>query len=398
MATRDHSGYRVEFVFILCLLMTPIQAITASESIDTVYESACQIDSELMFNGSLANDSVGWQIALGPRVPNSQASANFVTNVSEVLQQIGWEVTTREHQRGFWKLTNIIATYEQEGIQAMPHIVLSAHYDSRHTADAEQNTTEFAVPGANDGASGVAVLLELARVIPMLELNSRITLLLTDGEDQGNQSIGYTLGAQAWSENLTTSEAESIDSFILLDMVGDASLELNQILPGNETLYQRVLSISRALGYVEGVKDCSGAWGDGTVNFDTKVAVLDDHIHPIGLGIPSIDLMDPVYGEAKIGTFGTYWHTTNDTEDKITAESLNVSGRIIEVALRIDAFTNLHVDTLVEKTNSTTINSTIPEVSSPRHYWLATLSIISLVSIITALILLEISTKKRMRG
>ena len=121
--------------------------------------------------------------------------------------------------------------------------MLSAHYDSRNIADQDSNETNrsLPVPGANDAASGVAVLLELARHIPSMNLDYDVVLFFNDAEDQDQR---YTLGAEAWAENLTSEEIDATHAFVLLDMVGDADLQLHNVLPGNETLKSRAVELA----------------------------------------------------------------------------------------------------------------------------------------------------------
>ena len=296
----------------------------------------------LQFDGQAANASVQWQVDLGPRLPGSEVSANFREAVTENLTALDYEVSTQEHERYDMKLTNLFAKWSPNGTSS-GLLVLSAHYDSRNIADQDTNESNQSqpVPGANDAASGVAVLLELAKHIPSMDLNHDVVLFFNDAEDQDQQ---YTLGAEAWAENLTEEDVASIHAFVLLDMVGDADLQLHNILPGNDTLKSRVVDLATDLGMVNGTVDCSGSAGEDIVQYDTLVGVLDDHVHPHELGIPSIDIMDTSYGEAKPYTFGSYWHTMEDTPDKVSAESLGAVGRLVELGLRTYAFVDIAED------------------------------------------------------
>jgi hypothetical protein len=112
--------------------------------------------------------------------------------------------------------------------------------------------------------------------------------------------------------------------------------------------------MAEGLGMVDGVNDCLGQPGQDILRYSTAVGVLDDHVHPHELGIPSIDLMDTVYGEPKFGTFGTYWHTMEDTPDKVSAESLAHVGRLVELGLRTNAF-------IIEEASSNLDQSSLDE-------------------------------------
>ena len=299
----------------------------------------CAQKEALAFNGTLANQSVQWQVSLGPRIPESSASQAFRDTVTADLASKGWIITQTVHERHGMNLTNVEARW----VSSTPEfgqVVLSAHYDSRNIADRDLNETNrtLPVPGANDGASGTAVLMEMARHIPDMDLPYDVVLFWNDAEDQNSN---YTVGAEAWAENLSETEVSTTESFVLLDMVGDADLQLQNIMPGNDTLKQRIVRLGQALGMVNGSSDCDGGLGADIIQYDVEVHVLDDHVHPHELNIPSIDIMDPVYGEEKTWSFGTLWHTMEDTPDKVSAESLGRVGQLVELGLRTNAFVGI---------------------------------------------------------
>jgi len=330
---------------LVCLLMSVTLLMTLGGSFATAEQShtsspdLCEQVDQLAFDGNKANASVTWQVDLGPRTPGSEGSAAFRENVTTDLKNAGWEVTTSNHISHGLSLTNVFARWNSTS-NTTEQVVLSAHYDSRSHADQDlnQSNRSLPVPGANDAASGVAVLLELANHIPQMNLGYDVVIFLNDAEDQGDN---YTLGAEAWADNLSEAEIAATQAFILLDMIGDADLQLHNINPGNETLKSTVVELGTALGLVEGTTGCNGVAGLDIIRYDVAVGVLDDHVHPHRLGIPSIDLMDTRYGDAKSMTFGTYWHTMEDTPDKVSAESLSAVGRIVELGLRSNAFVNL---------------------------------------------------------
>ncbi|MGB0515500.1 MAG: M28 family peptidase [Poseidonia sp.] len=326
-------------LFLLVLFGMALTPLSASG--DAPYEEAdaCTFVEHLQFDGTLANASVQWQVDLGPRIPGSDVSATFRSSIDENLTALGYEVSQQTHERYDMNLTNVFARWTPNGTSS-GQLVLSAHYDSRNIADQDSNETNrsLPVPGANDAASGVAVLLELARHIPSMNLNYDVVLFFNDAEDQDQR---YTLGAEAWAENLTSEEIDSTHAFVLLDMVGDADLQLHNVLPGNETLKSRVVELATSLGMVNGTSGCDGTTGRDVVQYDTLVGVLDDHVHAHELGIPSIDLMDTSYGEPKPYTFGSLWHTMEDTPDKVSAESLQAVGQLVELGLRTNAFVDV---------------------------------------------------------
>ncbi len=299
----------------------------------------CAQKEALAFNGTLANESVQWQVSLGPRTPESPASQAFRDTVTADLASKGWIITQTVHERHGMNLTNVEARWVSSSPE-FGQVVLSAHYDSRNIADRDLNETNrtLPVPGANDGASGTAVLVEMARHIPDMDLPYDVVLFWNDAEDQNSN---YTVGAEAWAENLSETEVSTTESFVLLDMVGDADLQLQNIMPGNDTLKQRIVRLGQALGMVNGSSDCDGGLGADIIQYDVEVHVLDDHVHPHELNIPSINIMDPVYGEEKTWSFGTLWHTMEDTPDKVSAESLGRVGQLVELGLRTNAFVGI---------------------------------------------------------
>ncbi len=311
-----------------------------SNSSFMVRSEVCDATENLVFDGDEANRSVSDQVNLGPRIPGSNASADLRNIISQQGQENGWTVDTSVHTRHNITLTNLFLTHTGNGGPGQPMLVLSAHYDSRNKADQDSNQTNttLAVPGANDGASGTAILMEFIDIVPSLNLNHSVTLFFNDAEDQNEN---YTEGAEAWSETLSADEIENIAAFVLLDMVGDADLQLHNIEPGNSTLKQRLVVLGGALGLIAGEEGCDGTPGLNIMQYNVSTAVLDDHVHPLALGIPSVNIMDPVYGEKKIGTFGTYWHTMEDTPDKVSASSLERVGRLVELGLRTQAFLDL---------------------------------------------------------
>ena len=194
------------------------------------------------------------------------------------------------------------------------------------------------IDGANDGASGVAVLIELGKVIPQLNLSHDVTLFFSDAEDQGITGGLYpetwAYGARGWVENLTEQYIANISAYIVIDMIGDKYLDFTKIRDTSEELWETVIPLTAALGMIEDELDCNGELGKPM--FDPNSAprgVIDDHTPAHDAGIPTINFIDINYGEdAK--DFGGHWHTHNDTADKVSAESLGLIGSILELGLR----------------------------------------------------------------
>jgi len=293
-------------------------------------------ECQLNFDGLNANESVHFQTDLGPRLPGSLASASLRESIKSNLT--GWHITESTHHSNGMTLTNLYATWNKgEGSTVM----FAAHYDSRHKAERDWNESRRDQPidGANDGASGVAVLLELARIIPTMNLSHEVTLFFTDGEDQGDNSSTYVLGAKAWAENLSQQDADQIESFVLVDMVGDSYLTLRKTSPGNSELWNRTEQIIRNIDEVCELNDSS------YFDFERVDGIYDDHVPAHNLGIPAIDIIDTRYGEGAKYLEG-HWHTHNDTIDKVSAESLQTVGFILEYGLISGSWLNVRMQTV----------------------------------------------------
>ncbi len=355
----------------------------------------CSTIDELQFNGTHANASIAWQVGLGPRIPGSNASGEFRSTITADLESLGYEVSNKTHERYGMELTNLFARWPSNS-SSDGQLVLSAHYDSRNVADQDENESNqsLPVPGANDAASGVAVLLELARHIPHMNLEYDVVLFFNDAEDQQPK---YTLGAEAWAENMTEDEINATHAFVLLDMVGDADLQLHDIAPGNATLKSRVVELGTSLGLVNGTTSCTGEAGLDVLQYETTVYVLDDHVHAHNLGIPAIDLMDTSFGAPKPYTFGAYWHTMEDTPDKVSAESLAKVGRLVELGLRTDAFVDIKptMDITDEGNTTSADQPDEGEASTPnRNTGLTIMAAVGLVGILGLLLVVEFNGKR----
>ena len=254
-----------------------------------------------VFDGQKAYEDVGYQVGLGPRLPGSEAHKNTANWIISKLQSLQWEVTTQETVISGIPIRNIIG---RRGT-GTPWIIIASHYDSRFLADREADPENRKLPvvGANDGASTVAILLELARVLPSRS-NTQIWLVFFDAEDNGDIS-GYEwyLGSQYFVDELNGKP----DSVIILDMVGDKDLSIYMERNSNPELNQEIWGVASELGYTQFIP---------TYKYD----LLDDHIPFIRAGIKAVDIIDFDY---------PYWHTTQDTLDKISADSLKVVGETI---------------------------------------------------------------------
>jgi Zn-dependent M28 family amino/carboxypeptidase len=253
------------------------------------------------FNGDTALQDVQYQVDLGPRTPGSQAHALEVTWISQQLTSSGWQVEEQDTNLMGHPIQNIVA---KRGAPAQqPWIILGAHYDSRMFADHDPNPAlrKQPVPGANDGASGVAVLLGLARSLPKT-LHAQVWLVFFDAEDQGDiQGWDWILGSRAFASQLTTKP----DAVVVVDMIGDKNLDIYYESNSDPALSQAIWSVADKAGYLTQFIP------------QDKYSMEDDHTPFLEKGIHAVDLIDFDY---------PYWHTTADTADKVSAESLHAVG------------------------------------------------------------------------
>lgn len=249
------------------------------------------------------------QMELGPRIPGSEAHAKFIDQTVETLTAEGWTVRCEEEQYRGKTVRNITADRGTEN-SGGKWIVIGAHYDSRITADQEKLPANqlLPVPAANDGASGVAVLLGLAKTLPK-DPDKRITLAFFDAEDQG-RVMGWPdwcLGSRLLAEQYGALERKP-DAVIVIDMIGDADLNIYRERNSDQALTDELFGIAAKLGF-------SGQFIDRE-----KYTMYDDHVPFIEQGIPAADLIDFDY---------PWWHTLSDTADKLSEESLQAIHKVL---------------------------------------------------------------------
>jgi glutaminyl-peptide cyclotransferase len=274
----------------------------------------CSSKPPLEFKGNRAYQYLKEQCQFGPRDPGSyghQAFKKYLLDFTSLhtnlvkSQDFIWEDSTENLRL---ELSNIIVSFYPD---EKKRVLLCAHWDTRPWADKDPDPVNNStpIPGANDGASGVAVLMELATIISEKKPKYGVDMIFFDGEDFGSDKHPdrWCLGSNYFSRNLGGYKA----SFgILLDMVGDKDLQI----------FKEGYSYRYAKDIVELV------WGKAErlsiANFrpEMKHYVIDDHLFLIQAGIPCIDLIDFDY---------PYWHTLQDTPDKCSPESLEKVGKVL---------------------------------------------------------------------
>ncbi len=268
------------------------------------------------FSGDRAFALLKRQCDFGPRpvgtVAHEKLRASLLDSMKAVtdkaaLQDFDW---TRRGKK--YRLSNIIGVLNPT---ATPKLMISAHWDTRPTSDQDKDPANRSKPilGANDGASGVAVVLELARVLKAKRPAIGVIFMLFDGEDVGPDVGNMFLGAKYFAKNMGDYRPERM---ILVDMIGDSDLQI----------YKELNSLSSDRDTVTKVWDAAGQLGyRAQFPNSSKWNIEDDHIPLQEAGVPSIDLIDFDY---------PYWHTQADTVDKCNAASLQTVGRTLEAVIR----------------------------------------------------------------
>lgn len=253
------------------------------------------------FDGLRAYADVQTQVAFGPRTPGSAGHAQIREWMRAELESAGWEVEIRETSRMGHSIYNVIAKRGGDS----PEIILGAHYDTRFFADEDPDPAlrNQPVPGANDGASGVAVLLELARTLP--DDIAPTWLVFFDAEDNGRiEGWDWILGSRAFVEEVPVRPR----AVVIVDMVGDADLNIYLERNSDPIIRAEIWETAERLGY-----------GEVFINAE-KYSMIDDHVPFLQAGIPSVLIIDFDY---------PYWHTTQDTADKVSPQSLEAVGRTL---------------------------------------------------------------------
>lgn len=251
------------------------------------------------FNGERALADVQTQVAFGPRTPGSEGHAQVQAWIMSELEAAGWIVEIQSSERMGHPVENIVARRSDEA----PQVILGAHYDTRFFADNDPapKNHDQPVPGANDGASGVAVLLELARTLPSESVPA--WLVFFDAEDNGRiDGWDWILGSRAFVEQNPTLTPRAV---VIVDMVGDADLNLYLERNSTPSIRDEIWALAASLGY-----------GDVFIA-EEKYSMLDDHTPFLEAGLPAVDIIDFDY---------PYWHTLADTPDKVSAASLQAVG------------------------------------------------------------------------
>ena len=268
------------------------------------------------FDSARAFEHLRRQVAFGPRIPGSPGHAaqlqwmkDYLAARADTVVEQPFTHVTRSGRT--LRMTNLFARFRPE---AQDRVLLVAHWDTRPTSDqASGADRDKPVPGANDGASGVAVLLELADMLKRKPAGIGVDLLLVDGEDYGPTGEDMYLGAKHFAATLPAGYRPFYG--VLLDMVGDRTprfpVEANSQRFAPEVV-QRVWSLAQEMGYGDVFPLSDGG------------QIEDDHVPLNQAGIRTIDIIDFDYGPGN-----RYWHTPQDVPENTSAESLRIVGEVI---------------------------------------------------------------------
>ena len=315
-------------IVLLALMMTCFAACTGKKDPGT---NETQQLVGPAFNADSAYAFCEAQCAFGPRDMNSEAHEKCAAWIAATFERFGCEVTLQKADIKGWdgktlKCTNIIASTKPDKKE---RILICAHWDSRPWADNDPDKANHHTPvmAANDGASGVAVMLEIARLLQANDsTNLGIDFICFDAEDYGVPRWGessdqdsWALGAQYWSKN-PHKTGYSARFGILLDMVGGQGAKF----------YQEGMSMAKAPSVVDKVWTAAEIVGYGSMFPREEGGYITDDHGPINdnLGIPTIDII-PFYPDCEQSNFGPTWHTLTDDMAHIDRNTLKAVGQTV---------------------------------------------------------------------
>lgn len=282
------------------------------------------------FNADSAYQYIQAQADLGPRVPNTAAHKACGELLASKLELFGAKVYNQNmnlvaYDNTLLKARNIIGSYNPE---SKKRVLLCAHWDTRPYADQDRDEKKHRTPilGVNDGASGVGVLLEVARQLQRQAPAVGIDIIFFDAEDYGapyfykgsRKNDTWCLGSQYWGR-VPHVEGYNARFGILLDMVGGK----------NATFYKEQFSQRTAGKYVKKIWDAAHRLGFGNI-FPEELGseVTDDHVYVYNLRqIPCVDIIN--YNPNSSTGFGDFWHTLNDNMDIIDKSTLHAVGQTV---------------------------------------------------------------------
>ncbi len=263
-------------------------------------------------SGASALELTRQVVEFGPRTPGSAASKKLQVFIAQKLRDSGWQVVedpfTAQTPAGRVSMKNIIGFKKGSGSGAL---AVSGHYDTKRFP--------FRFVGANDAGSSTGLLLELARALKDESFSLDIFLVFFDGEEafgewsDADSLYGSRHLAAKWRADGTISKLKAL---INVDMIGDRDLKIVKEMYSSEPLQRLVWQIARELGYAG--------------HFDSQpYPIEDDHVPFLRNGVRALNLIDFEYGPNH-----SWWHTKDDTMDKLSPKSFEIVGRTVHEALR----------------------------------------------------------------
>lgn len=331
---RVNKRKKMRILSIIISLVSLLMSVSCSGKGNATSEAAAQESTAFAERGAFSADSaysyVERQVAFGPRVPGSDAHKACSQWLVEQLGQWADTVAVMGSPVKAWDgsmlpVRNIFARFNPE---STTRLLLLAHYDTRPWADHDPDEDARMLPfdGANDGASGVGILLEIARNLAKERPETGVDILLTDVEDYGarndTQLAGeedtWCLGSQQFVQNLPYTPVNAPRMGILLDMVGGKNAKFPQEYFSARYAQKptaKVWAMAKKLGLSSRFPTSQG----GSIN--------DDHLPMIRAGIPTTDIIESA--NPATGSFNPTWHTHADNMDNIDKTTLGDVGRVV---------------------------------------------------------------------
>lgn len=277
-------------------------------------------------DGKLAMEILTTVCELGPRISGSEAMMEQQSLLEDHFKGLGAEVTRQSFPiphpvtRADVEMTNLLVQFHPE---RMTRVLIACHYDTRPFPDRDPKNPQGVFLGANDGASGVGLLCELGQHLPQLESDYGVDFVFFDGEEfvflQGRDP--YFIGSKYFANQYVRNPPPwRYAAAVVVDMIGDADLniylELNSWKTSRE-INRQIWDVARQMGIKEFIPR-------------TRHEVRDDHLALIHVAkIPTAEIIDFDYPSPSSNPKNRYWHTTEDTPDKCSADSLAKVGNVL---------------------------------------------------------------------
>ncbi|HYV07765.1 MAG TPA: M28 family peptidase [Blastocatellia bacterium] len=267
----------------------------------------------VQFDAARAYRHVKKLVEIGPRPPGSEAIREASDYVVSELRSYGLKVTEDKFQaettRGQVAMNNLVAELKGKRSET---VLIAGHYDTKPQAG---------FVGANDGGSSTAAVLEMARVLAKTKPDYTLWFVFFDGEEafvdwNANNGMDNTYGSRHMVKKLAADGVLSqVKAMVLVDMIGDMNLDLLRDVESTLWMVNAIWRTARQLGYAKHFLEAEGAYSD-------------DHIAFKNAGVPVVDLIDFNYGPGN-----RYWHTNDDSLDKVSGESMKVVGDVVIASL-----------------------------------------------------------------